>query len=153
MHAAAGVQGCCTQECVPLTQGSYGTGIWGELMLDLTDWQNKKYTNKDGTEAVILTIDAPGPQPIVGYVKHDSGNIIACCWDIFGHFYSDRRPSNMNLVNAKIKRVGWVNVFKLHERDYQTSGVFFSEEKADMQPVSAVWGADRIACIRIEWEE
>ena len=118
-------------------------------MLDLTDWQNKKFMNKDGTEAVILTIDAPGPQPIVGYVKHDSGNIIACCWDIFGHFYSDRRPSNMNLVNAKTKREGWVNVY---EKMLDNSIAFLSDAFPSEEEANKFQMYGRIACVRIEWE-
>ena len=116
-------------------------------MLDLTDWQNKKFMNKDGTEAVILTIDAPGPQPIVGYVKHDSGNIIACCWDIFGHFYSDRRPSNMNLVNAKIKRVGWVSLGKTN------NGIYFAMTKFSETEKEAREYAGGSIPARVEWEE
>lgn len=124
-------------------------------MLDLNDWQNKKYTTRNGKPVRILCVDAIGEWPIIGTMIdefHCDPREYPIVFDHEGkreHGYDD--PND--LINAKTKREGWVNVFKLHERDYQTSGVFFSEEKADMQPVSAVWGADRIACIRIEWEE
>ena len=121
-------------------------------MLDLSDWQNKKYTTRDGSPVRILCVDAKGESPIVGLVTL-LDNEYTIRWRADGVRHNTSFSSGDDLINAKTKREGWVNVFKLHERDYQTSGVFFSEEKADMQPVSAVWGADRIACIRIEWEE
>ena len=150
MHAAAGVQGCSTQECFSLTKGSYGTGIWGELMLDLTDWQNKKYvTVGSNTPVRILCIDAGGSQPIVGI--HD-GSIER--WSIDGTFdvtFSKYNPSGcMNLVNAKTKREGWVNVYeKMRDNSIAfLSDAFPSEEEANK---FQMYG--RIACVRIEWEE
>ena len=45
-----------------------------------------------------------------------------------------------------LKKEGWVNVYKeLHDAQYQMS---YTKEAADTKARS-----DRIACIRIEWEE
>lgn len=147
MHAETGMQGCRPQECVSLTQGSYGTCLRGDLMLDLTDWQNKKYMTLRGTEAVILAIDAPGPQPIIGYLKHRSSDIdgvTVCSWAIDGDFRLEGKD-DMNLINAKTKREGWVNVFK----NGSIEGTFSSKQLADASAVGSI----RVACLRIEWEE
>lgn len=122
-------------------------------MLDLTDWKNKKYKTRGGNDVVILTVDAPGEQPIVGYVEYGHTTIVMpACWSKVGDYYPTTSDcsnyptgSSLDLVNAKTKREGWVNVFK----NGSIEGTFSSKQLADASAVGSI----RVACLRIEWEE
>lgn len=106
-------------------------------MLDLTDWQNKKYQTRDGRPVRILCIDAQGEQPIVGLIPEFEA---VQQWSLDGSFLKSRKESSLDLINAKTKREGWVNVYK--------EELFDSKESADCAAYEK-----RIACVKIEWEE
>ncbi len=113
-------------------------------MLDLTDWQNKKYQTRDGRPVRILCIDAPGEEPIVGYLVYADETSMACSWNLDGTFSRSASKSRLDLCNAKTKREGWVNIYP----DNMTSSIRSTRDEADDAA-----GTDRIACIHIEWEE
>ena len=113
-------------------------------MLDLSDWQNKKYTTRDGSPVRILCVDAKGESPIVGLVTFlDNEYMIR--WRADGVRHNTSFSSGDDLINAKTKCEGWVNVFK----NGSTEGTFSSKQLADASAV----GRLRVACVRIEWEE
>ncbi len=113
-------------------------------MLDLTDWERKKYQTMGGRPVRILCIDAPGENPIVGYLLYDDGDSMACSWMSDGTFTKRELENRLNLCNAKTKRDGWVNIYP----DNLTSRIYTAREDADRCA-----GSDRTACIHIEWEE
>lgn len=117
-------------------------------MLDLTDWQNKKYTTRNGKPVRILCIDMKHEHyQIVGLVSHDGKSEEIETWTIDGRyrFVRSEGESLSDLINAKTKREGWVNVYP----DYQLGSVRNSKEDADRDYLAH----SRIACARIEWEE
>lgn len=113
-------------------------------MLDLTDWQNKKYTTRDGMPVRVLCIDAPGALPICGLL----GEFIIR-WGINGGYdiHHPVRPHEADLINAKTKKEGWVNVYS--GRSMETK-YFLAETKKEADSIAA---SDRVACVKIEWEE
>ena len=119
-------------------------------MLDLTDWQNKKYTTRDGKPVRILCIDAKGDQPIVGLFPEKFRQEAVSRWCNNGDWYISGQTSNLDLINAKTKREGWVNVYgKMRDNSIAfLSDAYSSKNEADNYEMYG-----RIACVRIEWEE
>lgn len=114
-------------------------------MLDLTDWQNKKFQTRNGDPVRILCIDAECDQPIIGLVKNSYEEPEQ--WSLDGT-YNPRlyyECGVMDLINAKTKREGWLNIYQGPSVSGFING---SREEADK-----VARSDRVACIHIEWEE
>ena len=121
-------------------------------MLDLTDWQNKKYTTRDGRPVRILCVDAKGEQPIVGLILQ-GGYENMTRWCIDGRYALNHTPyldfdTHMDLFNAKTKREGWVNLSFDCEYEAYAGVVYDTELDAKAHASSK-----NIATIRIEWEE
>ena len=114
-------------------------------MIDLTDWQNKKYTRKDGIEVRILCIDAPGPYPVVGIVMYGDIHIVAE-WDLEGKYRFCDTDKNTWLINAKTKHDGYIVLTK--DGQYPVLGVnIYSTEKELLTRFPHAIPA------HIEWEE
>ena len=116
-------------------------------MLDLTDWQNKKYTTRRGFAVRVLCIDAAGNQPIVG--QDSCGDVIQ--WSIDGSFHPHGGESGLDIINAKTKKEGWVQVNSKSVgigRVASTTHVHPTPEKA----MENGWGP-AYPCVKIEWEE
>ena len=114
-------------------------------MLDLTDWQNKKYQTRDGRQVRILCIDAKDEQPVIGLITTKYGEEPEQ-WSIDGTYNPELyEDGSMDLINAKTKHEGWVNIYP----DSATSGFLYkTKEEAD-----GARSPNRIACIHIEWEK
>jgi hypothetical protein len=113
-------------------------------MLDLTDWQNKKYQTKSGKPVRILCVDAKDDQPVVGLVTTEYGEEPEQ-WSMDGTYNPGLYEGvSMDLINAKTKREGWVNI---NER-MRCVGIYATQELADDCAASL-----RVACVHIEWEE
>jgi hypothetical protein len=117
-------------------------------MLDLTDWQNKKYQTKSGKPVRILCVDAKDQQQVVGlvtteYVEEPEQ------WSIDGTYNPGNiyESSSMDLINAKTKREGWVNIGPYGPYE-SICWIYNTKEEADDAA-----GSERVACIHIEWEE
>lgn len=110
-------------------------------MLDLTDWQNKKFQTRSGDPVRILCIDAGGTYPIVGISE---GDVYRWC-DSGTYDIDDQSTKDIDLINAKTKREGWLNIC---QGNSVSCFIRDSREEADK-----VAGSDRVACIHIEWDE
>lgn len=83
-------------------------------MLDLENWQNKKYQTRDGQSIRLLCIDGHGEcdyQPIVGLDY--AGNCLR--WNIDGSYHGKAVRSGSDLINAPSEPVTitrWVNVYE-----------------------------------------
>ena len=119
-------------------------------MLDLTDWQNKKYTTREGKPVRILCIDRAGSDyKIVGLLERGSRESIET-WAINGRYILEG-CSNLyehDLINAKTKREGWVNVYGTFGCVTAVGDAWPTKEAAYRQS-----GSNRVDCVRIEWEE
>jgi hypothetical protein len=116
-------------------------------MLDLTDWQNKKYQTRDGIPVRILCIDAKSPYPIVGLVEFFGrpDNESVETWTSAGKLINQLEEQyGRDLINAKTKREGWVNI---NER-MRCGGIYATQELANDCATPL-----RVACLPIEWEE
>ena len=116
-------------------------------MLDLSDWQNKKYTTLDGNPVRILCVDAKDNQPIIGLTMRGEKEVIDN-WSLNGKYLLSEVACNSDLINAKTKREGWVNVYDTYGNHTNVGGAFPTKEIADREASDG-----RIACVRIEWEE
>lgn len=120
-------------------------------MLDLNDWQNKKYTTRNGKPVRILCIDMKQEHyQIVGLVSHDGKSEEIETWTIDGRyrFVRSEGESLSDLINAKTKCEGWVNLSRDPAYPAYAGFVYPTEKLA-----KAYESTDRIATIRIEWEE
>lgn len=121
-------------------------------MLDLTDWQNKKYKTRDGDSVRLLCVDGPGPWSVCGLAGLDLVR-----WTESGAYSSTRRLGDgLDLINAKTKKEGWANVYRNtgHGPDdwadeVVKTRVYASKDEADENAIAS----HRLACIKIEWEE
>lgn len=108
----------------------------------MVDFDKPLQTREHGWPVRIICRDKKGPYPVLGLaLQADGGDEIAM------YFKSDGGSSwhpSYDLVNIKVKKEGWVNVYP-----NMRVTAFASEAKANSAAVSN----RRIACVRIEWEE
>lgn len=102
---------------------------------------NKKYRTRDGRPVELLTTNARGAWPVIGYIEGDEQ---LRRWSLGGY---PKRPHAthiaLDIVEVKPKRVMWFNVY--HGGEVHAHG---SREDADG------WSGDnRVACLKIEFEE
>jgi hypothetical protein len=120
------------------------------MTLDLTDWQNKKYQTLDGRPVRLLCVDKKGDYPIVGLVIGGPHEEVIGTWTKDGLWNLFLEKTDADLINAKTKREGWVNVYPEDTRVSDECGYLYStKERADVNAAEDV----RVACVRIEWEE
>lgn len=101
---------------------------------------NKKYRTRDGRPVELLTTNARGAWPVIGHIG-DENQVFR--WAIDGAFCGTSPIRTLDLVEVKPKRVMWFNVYhggEVHAHD--------SREDADGGS-----GDNRIACLKIEFEE
>ena len=106
---------------------------------------NKRYQTRDGRPVRLLCVDADG-YPVVGLVNNHE----IYRWTDEGWPAPKWRSPGNGLIEVKTKREGWINIYKNDSSNlpYVCSGaVFISREQADRD------ACDRIACVKIEWEE
>lgn len=123
------------------------------MSLDLTDWQSKKYTTRDGRPVRILCVDAGitryfGHCPIVGLVRNEDDT-----WDVYRWFDGGLKSRGVedksDLINAKTKREGWVNIYPSSEkRRWVGDEIWSSEEEAKVYGLR-----NMVATVKVEWEE
>jgi hypothetical protein len=114
------------------------------MTLDLTDWKSKKYQTRDGRSVRILCIYSPTKQPIVGIITHEDGSHSVETWRLDGCYLYSEKEAGTDLINAKTKREGWLNINDLG----RCGGIYATPEIANDCATPY-----RVACIHIEWEE
>ena len=101
---------------------------------------NKKYQTRDGRPVELLTTNARGAWPVVGYIG--DGDQVSR-WAIDGAFCGTSPIRTLDLVEVKPKRVVWLNVYPDGDRSSHES-----REDADSRSLDG-----RIACLKVEFEE
>jgi hypothetical protein len=114
------------------------------MSLDLTDWKNKKYQTRDGRPVRLLCVDAKRDGSIIGLVMVTVGGEELIAWYDDGSYCITAGSSSFDLVNAKTKCGGWVNIYPGH-----TVGGMIHKTKEDADNFLK----SRIDCTHIEWEE
>lgn len=111
------------------------------------DW-NKPVQTKDGRKVRVLCTDSKGYFPIVGLVVSEDGESEdVVYWPLTGELAG--RPDHdyqLDLINVPEKHEIWVNVYADNMRR-----VHGSRQQADGEASRQF--AQRIACIRVEFEE
>ena len=120
-------------------------------MLDLTDWQNKKYRTYCGESVRILCVYRKGPYPVIGIITDDNGNEVTLTWTLDGRLYVGESTSPRDLCNAKTKRGGWVNIYPgmLGYPGILAGGIVYPTKDRANQSART----DRVDCVWVEWEE
>lgn len=113
----------------------------------------KPVKTRDGRPARIICTDARNRvYPVIALVVTD-GNERPEMFTHRGKFYEGLAGNDpKDLINIPVKREGWINIFPNLTFPPNvvacTSHAFDSEKEADDHATG-----DRVACIRIEWEE
>jgi hypothetical protein len=106
--------------------------------------KNKTYKTRRGHAVRIYATDGEEDYPVHGAIyllEKDKWRCIT--WTDAGHFISKSAEHDRDLIEVKPKHVVWVNVYAA-----RIDGMFCSRKTAD-----ACAFPQRIACIRIEYEE
>ncbi|MBB6253037.1 hypothetical protein [Nitrospirillum iridis] len=110
-------------------------------MLDFT----KPVQTRDGREVVILSTEAPGICPIVGYLK---GEMTLRRWCRGGSYVVDayaEHPMDLIQVPQPFKVIRYINVYSVTSPCVSVVSSHATRQIADDRA-----GADRIACVRVE---
>jgi hypothetical protein len=106
-------------------------------MLDLTNWQTRDYSTRDGREVRILCADAPGDYPVIGYFL-SQGKPIIHSWALNGHLTGVVQEQTHDLINVPRKQYRLVSewmdkspAFKLLKVEFHENvcGPFEVEER------------------------
>ncbi len=111
---------------------------------------NKKYTTRDGRPVRLLCVDCEYSQPVIGLIE----NKYCESWNADGRRYGERISDSCDLIEAKTKRSGWINIYEWAGKlrtAYFSDTVFNSKEDADKYKGERA--EQHIATIKIEWEE
>ena len=111
-----------------------------------------KVVTRDGRKVKIIYTDAKGDYPIVALIEYFDGTAErADSFTSKGYYYIGE-VSNKDLFFEIKKHEGWVNLYKLANKDcaYYTGGVFNSKAEAEnKRDTSDLY----VATIKFEWEE
>ena len=100
----------------------------------------KTYKTRDGRPVELLTTNARGAWPVIGYIGDSEG---LRRWSHDGTNYNFSRTDALALVEVKPERVMWLNTYP---NDYVY--MYRSREEADANSA-----ADRIARLKVEFAE
>ena len=115
-------------------------------MLDLTDWQNKKYVTRDGRPVRILCIDAPNSWSVV-YLVGD--NVHRARED--GQYSFSPAENSLDILNAKTSHECWFFVAR-ENKGYWTAGPYETEALMQ-QGISNLLPVNVVHTFKQEWEE
>ena len=115
---------------------------------------SRKVITREGRKVRILCTDAKSDFPIIALVESINGNVELTLSFSRDGLYSvgENIISNYDLFFAPEKHEGWVNLYKLANKDcvYYTGGVFNSKAEAEnKRDTSDLY----VATIKFEWEE
>ena len=105
--------------------------------------KSKQYRTRDGREVRIYAVDGSGSMPVHGAIKNNYG------WEPYqwiadGMAYLNDRPEDLIEVKPRIKRKGWVNVYR-HDNGDEFAEVSLTEAL----PRQRI-GCACIACVEID---
>ena len=106
-----------------------------------------KYTTRDGREVILHTVNGPGYYPVIASIS--CGND----WTV-AQYCADGSCNSIgpDLIPAKTKREGWVNVYPNINTAAEWSA-YLSNAYATKEYAQRGKTISCIATVRIEWEE
>ena len=111
----------------------------------------RKVVTRDGRPVRIICTDRKGDTPIIALVYDaNEGHEYDCAFYSDGKIFSDE-DNELDLFFAPEKHEGWIIINKWPDGVRDTDGIIYHTKLdiPDMPPV----GGQRVATIKIEWEE
>lgn len=107
---------------------------------------SNKVVTRDGRNVTIHCTNCAGPRPVVAQIEGDNYSLN---FDKYGRYYFG--TSDVDLFFAPEKHEGWIVINKWPDGVRDTNGIIYHTKLdiPDMPPV----GVQRVATIKIEWEE
>ena len=109
---------------------------------------NKKVVTRDGLPVRIVCTDRKQKRPIIALIKERDDTETICTYNTQGKFRANDECSNLDLMFARTKKEGWVNIYNQAIRG--CGFIYESEEKAKQ---NADKDKPYITTTKIEWEE
>jgi hypothetical protein len=104
--------------------------------------EGEPVVTRDGKPARIICFDLKGAMPIIAAIDYGNEECVNCFTD--KGIYEDYKGENSrDLFMASIKKEAWLNVYS----EYIVTA-FPTKEDAELCAE-----VDRVACIKIDWEE
>ena len=114
---------------------------------------NREVFTRDGRKVRIICTDRKNHviYPIVALVESDEDDERIRCYKIDGKWSADGLENSLDLIFAPTKHEGWITIDKYPDGVRDTNGIIYNNKSdiPDMPPV----GIQRVATIKIEWEE
>ena len=111
----------------------------------------RKVVTRDGRKVRILCTDRKGDTPIIALVYDaNDGQEYGYAFYSDGKFFRDGNEES-DLFFAPEKHEGWININKWPDGVRDTDGIIY-HNKLDIPDTPPV-GGQRVATIKIEWEE
>lgn len=112
---------------------------------------DREVVTRDGRKVRIICTDRKGATPIIALVHNaDDGQEIGYAFYPDGKYFIDK-DDEFDLFFAPEKHEGWIIINKWPDGERDTNGIIYHTKSdiPDMPPV----GGQRVATIKIEWEE
>lgn len=112
---------------------------------------DREVVTRDGRKVRIICTDRKGDTPIIALVHNtDDGQEFGYSFYSDGKYFIDK-DDEFDLFFAPTKHEGWININKWPDGVRDTDGIIYHNKLdiPDMPPV----GVQRVATIKIEWEE
>lgn len=112
---------------------------------------DREVVTRDGRKVRIICTDRKGATPIIALVHNaDDGQEYGYAFYSDGKYFIDK-DDEFDLFFAPTKHEGWININKWPDGVRDTDGIIYHTKLdiPDMPPV----GGQRVATIKIEWEE
>lgn len=112
---------------------------------------NRKVVTRDGkATARIICTDCKSEYPVIALLSYSEHSEGCEAYTKDGRFSIDGE-SNSDLFFAPVKKIGWVNIYKIPDTDeLETSIIFNTKEEAEFHSVD---NPNYVATTKIEWEE
>ena len=114
---------------------------------------NREVVTRDGRKVRIICTDRKNhdSQPIIALVENDEDEEKARSYKIDGKWSIDGLGNSFDLFFAPEKHEGWIIINKWPDGERDTNGIIYDTE-LDI-PNKPQVGTQRVATIKIEWEE
>ena len=111
---------------------------------------SRKVVTRDGRKVRIICTDRKGATPIIALVNDGLSEELGHAFYSNGKIFSDE-DNELDLFFAPEKHEGWIIINKWPDGERDTNGIIY-HNKLDIPDMPLV-GGQRVATIKIEWEE
>ena len=112
---------------------------------------SRQVVTRDGRKVRIICTDRKGDTPIIALIHDENeGQEFGCAFYSDGKYFIDK-DDEFDLFFAPEKHEGWIIINKWPDGERDTNGIIYDTE-LDI-PNKPQVGTQRVATIKIEWEE